>query len=155
MTRCLASALSPGTVHLITFLAPAVWFPGCAAGVPCVSSGELISGSDLPLRCQPSRTQEDLVSNWEPAHSLVEDAISGAEIAPHILGLAVAHLPPCLQQGRAARARGGQSRPQRGILYQLQAGFIANQDFWDSGWLTSTRRIAARGKLPKGDTQHT
>ena len=27
-------------------------------------------------------SQEDLVSNWEPAHSLVEDAISVAEIAP-------------------------------------------------------------------------
>ena len=26
--------------------------------------------------------QEDLISNWEPDHSLVEDAISGAEIAP-------------------------------------------------------------------------
>ena len=27
-------------------------------------------------------SQEDLVSNWEPAHSLVEDAVSGAEFAP-------------------------------------------------------------------------
>ena len=27
-------------------------------------------------------SQEDMVSNWEPAHSLVEDAISGAEIDP-------------------------------------------------------------------------
>ena len=26
-------------------------------------------------------SQEDEVSNWEPAHSLVEDAVSGAEIA--------------------------------------------------------------------------
>ena len=26
-------------------------------------------------------SQEDEVSSWEPAHSLVEDAISGAEIA--------------------------------------------------------------------------
>ena len=39
-------------------------------------------------------SQEDLVSNWEPAHSLVEDAISGAEFAPRLLVLAVAHLPP-------------------------------------------------------------
>ena len=44
------------------------------------------------------RSQEDLVSNWEPAHSLVEDAISGAEIAPRLQALAVAHLPLCLQQ---------------------------------------------------------
>ena len=27
-------------------------------------------------------SQEDLVSNWEPARSLVENAISGTEIAP-------------------------------------------------------------------------
>jgi len=38
----------------------------------CVSSGELISGYDTPGRCPGS--QEDVVSNWEPAHSLVEDA---------------------------------------------------------------------------------
>ena len=40
-------------------------------------------------------SQEHLVSNWEPARSLVEDAISGAEIAPRLLALAVAHLPLC------------------------------------------------------------
>ena len=44
-------------------------------------------------------SQEDLVSNWEPAHSLVEDAISGAEIAPCLLPLAVACLPLCLLWG--------------------------------------------------------
>ena len=37
--------------------------------------------------------QEDLVSNSEPAHNLVEDAISGAKIAPCLLVLAVACLP--------------------------------------------------------------
>ena len=41
-------------------------------------------------------SQEDLVSNWEPAHNLVEDAISGAEIAPCLLALAVTSLPLCL-----------------------------------------------------------
>ena len=45
-------------------------------------------------------SQKDLGSNWEPAHSLVEDAISGAEIAPHLSALAVAHLPLCLQRGK-------------------------------------------------------
>ena len=34
------------------------------------------------------QSQEDLVINWEPAHSLVEDAISGAEIARHLPALA-------------------------------------------------------------------
>ena len=35
-------------------------------------------------------SQEDLVSSSEPAHSLVEDAISGAETASCLLALAVA-----------------------------------------------------------------
>ena len=38
-------------------------------------------------------SQEDLVSNWEPARSLVEDAIPGAEIAPLQLWLQPACLP--------------------------------------------------------------
>jgi len=37
-------------------------------------------------------SQEDLVNNWEPARSLVEDAISGAEIAPFRLWLSHACL---------------------------------------------------------------
>ena len=37
-------------------------------------------------------SQEDLVINWEPAHSLVEDAISGAKVAPFWLWLS----PDCL-----------------------------------------------------------
>ena len=44
-------------------------------------------------------SQEDLVINWEPAHSLVKDAMSGAVIAPCLLALAVAHLPLCLWRG--------------------------------------------------------
>ena len=35
-----------------------------------------------------------MVSNWEPARSLVEDAVSGAKISPCLPALAVAHLPP-------------------------------------------------------------
>ena len=54
----------------------------------------LLWGADLRLQpswqMSPSRIPEDLVSNWEPAHSLVEDAISGAEIASHLLALDVA-----------------------------------------------------------------
>ena len=44
-------------------------------------------------------SQEDLVSNWEPACSLVEDAISGAKFAPCLPALAVACLTPCLWRG--------------------------------------------------------
>ena len=64
------------------------------SGVPCVSFGELISDCDPSGRHQPSRIPGRLGhSNWEPAHSLMEDAGSGAEIAPHLLALA---LPTCL-----------------------------------------------------------
>ena len=69
------------------------------SGVPCVSSGELISGCNPSGRCQCPGSQEDLVSNWEPAHNLVEDAISRAEIAPCLPTLAITHLPLCLQRG--------------------------------------------------------
>ena len=44
-------------------------------------------------------SQEDLVRNWEPAHSLVEDAISGVEIAPCLPAPALTHLPLGHQQG--------------------------------------------------------
>ena len=44
--------------------------------------------------------QEGMVSNWEPAHSLVENAISEAKIgaARCLQALAVANLPLCLQR---------------------------------------------------------
>ena len=48
-------------------------------------------------------SQEDLISNWEPAHSLVKDAISEVEIAPCLRALAATHLPLCHRWG------GGQS----------------------------------------------
>ena len=49
------------------------------------------------------QSQEDEVSNWEPAHSLVTDSVSGAEItaALCLLSLTVAGLPLCLWGGRA------------------------------------------------------
>ena len=45
-----------------------------------------------------SGSQEEVASNWEPAHSLVEDAISVAKIvaAPFLPALAVTGLPLCL-----------------------------------------------------------
>ena len=93
MTRCLASSLSqlggvsyhlPGPSPLVSW----VRHESTTSDVPCVSSAELIFATLLvDVNCPGS--QEDLVSNWEPAHSLVEDAISGAEIAPRLPGLAV------------------------------------------------------------------
>ena len=62
VTRCLASAHSPGVVHFITSPVPATGLLGAqwescpmCAGVLCVSSGELISGCDPPGACQLSR----------------------------------------------------------------------------------------------------
>ena len=44
-------------------------------------------------------SQDDLISNWKPVHSLVEDA-------PCLPALAVACLPPCLQQGMGQSTAG-------------------------------------------------
>ena len=47
-------------------------------------------------------SQKDVVSNWQPAHSLVKDVVSGAEIAlaPYLPVLAIALLSLCLQGRR-------------------------------------------------------
>ena len=47
-------------------------------------------------------SQEDVVSSWEPAHNLMEDAFSGAEIlaTPCLPTLAVTIKPLCLWAGR-------------------------------------------------------
>ena len=51
-------------------------------------------------------SQEDVVSSWEPSHSLVDDAISGAEIAaaPCLPALVITSLPLCLHVGRGRYA---------------------------------------------------
>ena len=69
------------------------------SGVPHVSSGELMSGCDTPGGSHPG-SQEDVVGNWETAHSWVGDAVSGAEIAaaPCLAALAVACRPLSLQE---------------------------------------------------------
>ena len=46
----------PGPTHLVS----QVRCESTVSGVPCVSSGELISGCDPPGRCQPSRIPERL-----------------------------------------------------------------------------------------------
>ena len=91
-------------MSLITSPVPAAWFPGCTARalsqVCCVSSLGIWSlAVTLPADVNHPGSQEDLVSSWKPAHSLVEDGISGAEIAPRLPALAVTHLPLCLQEG--------------------------------------------------------
>ena len=51
-------------------------------------------------------SQEDLVNNWEPAHSLVGDVISETVLAPRLLALAAANLPLCLWSGVGRSATG-------------------------------------------------
>ena len=91
-------------VRLSTSPIPAAQFPGCAVGAPFqVFHLSPLGSQSLPatLLADVNRpgSQEDLVSNWEPACSLVEDAVSGAEFAPRLPVLAVAHLPLCLWWG--------------------------------------------------------
>ena len=75
------------------------------SGVPWVSSGELTPSCNILADVNQPGFLENVVSNWETGHSLVEDAISGAKIAaaPYLLGLAVAHLPLLLQRGTWGR----------------------------------------------------
>ena len=94
-------------VHLITSLLPTTRFSGCPVGLPsqvcCVSPlGCSSLAATLLVDVNHPRSQEDLVSNWEPAHTLVDDAVSGAEIAPCLPALAVSYLPLCLLQVRAS-----------------------------------------------------
>ena len=70
--------------------------------VPCVSSGELISGSDPPSGCRPSESQEVLVSN-KVCLQFVIGCLSGAAIAPFWLWLPS---PACLQQGMGQSTAG-------------------------------------------------
>ena len=97
-------------VHLITSLVLAPQFSGSAGRPPCqvchvspLGSWSLIV--ILLVDVNRPGSQEDFVSNWEPAHSVVQDAISGAEIAPHLLVLAIACLPLCLWQGEGPICR--------------------------------------------------
>ena len=59
------------------------------------------------------------------------------------------------RQVGAARARRGQLRPQRGIIYQLHQALLLTKISRDSGGSTSARRVTARDQLPRRDTWHT
>ena len=68
-------------------------------------------------------SQEDLVRNWEPTCSLVEDAVSGDKFAPRLPDLAVTHLSPCLWQGH------GLLHSQLSLLWCLLCPL-----FWERAW---------------------
>ena len=57
------------------------------SGVPCVSSGELISGCDPPGRCQPSRIPRSLGEQLGACSQFGRECRSGGEIAPFWLCL--------------------------------------------------------------------
>ena len=106
VTWCLVNALSPGgAVSLITSPIPAAQLPGRAEGalsqVRHVSPlGSSSLAETLLADVNHPGSQENLVSNWEPAHSLVVDVIPGAKIVHHPPALAVVHLPFYLWGGR-------------------------------------------------------
>ena len=96
-----------GPCVLITSPVLAAQYPGCAARalsqVCCMSPLESWSQAvTLLVDVNHPGSQEDVVSSWEPAHSLGEDDLSGAEIvaAPCLPALAVTSLPLCLWERR-------------------------------------------------------
>ena len=85
MTRCLASALSQWTLCLNHLPGPgcSVSWVRCdstVSALPCVSSGKLTSGCYVLADVNCPGSQEDVVSIWEPAHSLVENAGLGLRL---------------------------------------------------------------------------
>ena len=92
-------------VSLIISSVPVLRFPGCTARQPSqVSHVSPLESWSLTVTLLADvnhpGSQEDFVSNWKPSHSLVEDAVSGAKIAPCLPALAVARLPLCLWWGK-------------------------------------------------------
>ena len=97
-------ALPRWAVHPITSPIPPPRFPGCKQKCRLTyavwSSGSWPLAVTLLAYVNRPGSQEDLVSNWEPARSLVEDPSPGAEIAPRLPALAVTRPPLCLQLAR-------------------------------------------------------
>ena len=100
--------VSGGLCVLCTSPVPAARFPVCitrAQSQVCHMSplGSTSQTVTLTADVKYPGSQEDVVSNWEPAHSLVENAVSVAKIAAALclVTLAVTHLFLCLQGGEA------------------------------------------------------
>ena len=100
-------AQCPRWAMCLTHLISATQFPGCAVTAlsqlcPVSPLGSWSQAVTLLVDVNHPGSQEDMASNWESAHSLVEDTISGSEIAavPYLPTLVVTHLPLCLPQER-------------------------------------------------------
>ena len=92
-------ATAPGSMHLPSPSCSGSWGhrEDTVPGGLCISLGELVSGYDTAGRYEPSRTQEDVVSGWQPAQCLVGSMVPGAAVAICLSPLAVLHLSLCLQ----------------------------------------------------------
>ena len=80
--------------HSVSWVAECT--PSQVCCVPLLGSLSLAATLQVDVNCPAS--QEVLVSNWKPDHSLVGDAISGAKFVPFWLWLLRA-CPPCFQWG--------------------------------------------------------
>ena len=80
---------------------------GTMPGVLCFSSGSWSQTVTLPASVNCPGSKEDVVIDWQPAHSLVGNAVSGAKIAaaPCIPALAVTLLLLWLQGRRVVNGR--------------------------------------------------
>ena len=64
---------------------------------------------------------------------------------------------PCQRQAGEGRQsqKGAILAPERHHLPNCKQTSLLTKTSWDSGWLTSARRVAARYQLPRRDTRHT
>ena len=89
-----------------------------------------------------------------PAHRTKDWANTRGELA----SCGPAHpLPEAESQSDNSQSQWGAiSAPEIPSSTKLRAGSqLLTKSSWDPRWLTSARRVAARGQLPRGDTQHT
>ena len=102
-----------GLCILCTSLVQAALFPGCTTKTLSQTCHVSPQGSwsqtvTLLANVNHPGSQEDMVCDRQPAHTLAADAVSGAEIAaaPCLPFLAVTHLPLCLHGGRVVNCSG-------------------------------------------------
>ena len=66
------------------------------------------------------------------------------------------HIPHWRQAGEGSQSqKGAIMAPERHPIPNCKQTSLLTKTSWDSGWLTSARRVAARDQLPRRDTRHT
>ena len=112
-------------------------------------------GCDTLGRCQPSRIQEDVVSNWEPAQSLVEDAISGAKSRSPLPSSFGCHTPASLPLRRESpmgitllwHSLNPCSLSRKGVLFCFVLVFLEIQWFGLKSHVSSLRLSSGHSSL--------